>query len=57
MVREAGSEGIADYHNECIDNISALFEEYDPLEDEINELEQKLAALKGRQEQNAKNKP
>jgi len=56
MVREAGSEGAADYHNECIDNIAALFEEYDPLEDEIKEMEEKLASLKELKEKNAQNK-
>jgi hypothetical protein len=41
-----GSEGEAALHNECIRNIEALFEEKDPLDDEIKELENKLNELK-----------
>ena len=56
MVRSPGVEGEADYHNECIDNLASLFEEYDPIDDQIQELEDKLNALKELKSKNAKNK-
>ena len=48
MVCEPGSEGQATHHNECIDNIEALFQDKDPLDDEIAEAEKKLNELKAR---------
>jgi hypothetical protein len=48
MVRSPGSEGQADHHNECIDNIEALFQDKDPLDDEIADAEKKLNELKDR---------
>jgi len=48
MVRSPGSEGQADHHNECIDSIEALFQDKDPLDDEIADAEKKLNELKDR---------
>lgn len=56
MARLPGCAGEADFHNECIDNLETLFEEVDPLELQIEELEEKLNELKELKSQNAKNK-
>ena len=48
MMNAPGHEGEAEFHNECIHKIAALFEEHDPIDDEIKELEQKLNELKER---------
>lgn len=56
MRRLPGCEGEADFHNECIENLETLFEEYDPTDDQIKELEQKLEELRDLKVKNAKNK-
>lgn len=54
MVVTPESAGQALLHNTCLDKLAAIFEEHDPIDDEIKDLEDKLNELKDRK--NAKNK-
>jgi uncharacterized protein (DUF342 family) len=56
MASHPGVEGEAAFHNECLENLETLFEEYDPLDDQIKELEEKLNELKELKVKNAKDK-
>jgi hypothetical protein len=57
MIEVPGSLTEAMQHNECIDNLFALFKDKDPIDDEIVEIEKKLAELKQRKNENLTKNP
>lgn len=57
MVETPGAEAEAAKHNESIDKLFRLFQDKDPIDDEIVQTEKKLAELKQKKNENIAKNP